>query len=171
VELLAELRRQTGSVIDEIRRVAYGLRPPALDELGLLAALRQQITQLGHRPDGAPVAIQLDLPEAVPALPAAVESAAYRITVEACANALRHAGADQVRIRLVLDRDLTIEVRDDGAPSDDTAWSAGVGLRSMRERAAELGGFCDAGPTEDGGLVIARLPLWTNDLVPVGEHD
>jgi signal transduction histidine kinase len=171
VELLAELRRQTSTVIDEIRRVAYGLRPPALDELGLLVALRQQIGQLSRRPDGAPVAVHLDLPDAVPALPAAVESAAYRIAVEALSNALRHAHAGHIHVRLRLDRGLSIEVRDDGAPNGNgTAWSAGVGLRSMQERAAELGGSCVAGPSGSGGLVTARLPLWSDELVPAGEH-
>jgi signal transduction histidine kinase len=162
-ELLAGLRRQTAAAIDEIRRVAYGLRPPALDELGLLAALSQQVAQLDRRPDGPPVTVDLDLPETLPALPAAVEAAAYRITVEALSNALRHSRAGHVRIRLRLDRDLAIDVRDDGArPNGETAWPAGVGLRSMHERAAELGGTCRAGPTEDGGLVSARLPLGTS---------
>jgi two-component system NarL family sensor kinase len=152
--------------------VAYGLRPPALDELGLLAALREQIAQLGHRPDGPPVAVHLDLPDVVPALPAAVESAAYRITIEALTNALRHAQAERVQIRLWLGQELSIEVRDDGARANGAAtWSAGVGLRSMQERAAELGGSCDAGPTQDGGLVMARLPLWTNNREPAGDHE
>lgn len=172
VELLAELRRQTGAAIEDIRRVAYGLRPPALDELGLLTALRQQIAQLGHRPDGPPVAIHLDLPDVLPALPAAVESAAYRITIEALTNALRHAQAGTIRIRLWLDRELSIEVHDDGDQANGraAAWSAGVGLRSMQERAAELGGSCDAGPTEGGGVVMARLPLWTDNRGPEGDH-
>jgi signal transduction histidine kinase len=162
VELLTELRRQTVNAIEDVRRVAYGLRPPALDELGLHAALSQQVTRLTRRPDGPPVSVQLDLPAAFPALPAAVESAAYRITVEALTNALRHAEASHILVRLGLDRDLTIEVRDDGVPAHgDPAWSAGVGLRSMDERAAELGGTCHAGPTGNGGLVRARLPLGT----------
>jgi signal transduction histidine kinase len=171
VELLTELRRQTSAVIDEIRRVAYGLRPPALDELGLLAALRQQIAQLSLRSDGAPVAVHLDLPDAIPVLPAAVESAAYRIAIEALSNALRHARAGHIHVQLRLDRELSIEVRDDGAPNGNGAgWSAGVGLRSMQERAAELGGSCVAGPSGSGGLVTARLPLWSDELVPAGEH-
>jgi signal transduction histidine kinase len=163
VELLGELRRRTGAVIEDIRRVAYGLRPPALDELGLIAALSQEIAQIGRRPDGPPVTIGLDLPEALPVLPAAVESAAYRITVEALTNALRHSRAGRVQIRLWLERDLSIEVRDDGTHEPGLApWPAGVGLRSMHERAAELGGSCKAGPTDAGGLVRALLPVRTS---------
>ncbi|GIH05379.1 hypothetical protein Rhe02_34460 [Rhizocola hellebori] len=169
IELLAELRRQTGAVIEDIRRVAYGLRPPALDELGLLAALRQQIVQLGRRPDGTPVEIHIDLPNVLPALPAAVESAAYRITIEALANAVRHAQPQNIQIRLSLGRELTIEVRDDGAHvNGDAAWPVGIGLRSMHERAAELGGSCHAGPAGGGGLVTAQLPLWTDNQQQAG---
>jgi signal transduction histidine kinase len=160
-ELLTALRRQAGAAIDDIRRVAYGLRPPALDELGLPAALRQQIVSLDHRPDGRPVRIDLHIADTLPDLPAAVESAAYRITVEAVTNAVRHSGAEHVRIRLTVAGELTIEVHDDGAAADGRAWRAGVGLRSMAERAVELGGSCQAGPTDDGGLVRARLPLGT----------
>lgn len=171
VELLAELRRQTSAVIEDVRRVAYGLRPPALDELGLLAALRQQITQLTHQPDGRTVAVHVDLPPALPTLPAAVESAAYRITIEALTNALHHAQARHINVRLRLDRLLSIEVHDDGTPVNGVVtWSAGVGLRSMQERAAELGGSCEAGPTEEGGLVRAQLPMWTNDRDSADEH-
>jgi signal transduction histidine kinase len=158
IDLLAEIRRQAGTAVEEIRRVAYALRPPALDELGLFVALRQQIAQLGHRPDGPPMIIDADLPDLDRDLPAAVESAAYRITVEALTNALRHSSAQQVHLRIRLGRDLFIEVTDDGSPSD-LPWQAGVGLHSMRERAAELGGTCLAGPTDSGGLVQARLPL------------
>lgn len=162
-ELLLELRRQAGNAIEDIRRVAYGLRPPALDELGLIAALRQQITQQIDLHGAAPTAIDLDLPETTPPLPAAVESAAYRITVEAVANALRHARPRHLTVSLRIGRDLMIEVCDDAAPIDAaTAWSAGVGLRSMRERAAELGGACDARPSPHGGVVTASLPLWTD---------
>jgi signal transduction histidine kinase len=160
-DLLTELRRQAVAAITDIRRVAYGLRPPALDELGLSAALRQQIALLDRQPDGRPVDIDLDIPDSLPDLPAAVEAAAYRIAVEAVANAVRHSGADHVHIRLTLGRDVTVEVRDDGRSENGRAWPVGVGLRSMTERATELGGSCHAGPTHTGGLVFARLPLGT----------
>jgi signal transduction histidine kinase len=177
VELLGELRRSASGAIDDIRRVAYGLRPPALDELGLLAAVRQQAAQLTDGAADAPTEITFDLPTALPTLPAAVESAAYRITVEAIANALRHTAEHRVNVRIGVGKDLCLEIRDEGAPrglgpSDPPAvWTAGVGLRSMRERAAELGGTCVAGPTPEGGVVTARLPLWTHDPRTQGDDD
>ena len=111
---------------------------------------------------------QISAPSDLPPLPAAVEVAAYRIITEAMTNAARHSGARRVDVQLALvDRDLVIEIRDDGASGDGasgdgtapTAWSPGVGLISMRDRAAELGGSCQAGPGPGGGRVTASLPL------------
>jgi len=179
LDTLADLRRQTVGAIKDVRRVAYGLRPPSLDELGLLAALRQQIEQLSQQADGGAIVVDFDLPATVPTLPAAVESAAYRIIVEAFTNAVRHARPRQVWVHLRIGRELHIELRDDGGDRPDAAartvetadvertvsraamtWRTGVGLRSMFERAAELGGSCVAGPSAAGGVVTARLPLW-----------
>ena len=160
-ELLGQLRADTTAAITDIRRLVYGLRPPALDDLGLVESLRQQSARLAQRPDGGSMAVQLDAPEDLPPLPAAVEVAAYRIITEAMTNAARHSGATSILVKLALaDGDgLSIEVSDDGAglPS---SWQAGFGLISMRERAAELGGSCEAGPSPDGGgRVTASLPL------------
>jgi len=94
----------------------------------------------------------------LPALTAAVEVAAYRITVEALTNSARHSGSDEAAAVLaVRDDALVIEVRDGGGSG--TEWKAGVGLASMRERAAELGGTLSAGHTTEGNLVRAVLPL------------
>ena len=160
-ELLGELRADTTAAIADIRRLVYGLRPPALDDLGLIGSLRQQSARLAQRPDGGNVAVRLTAPDDLPPLPAAVEVAAYRITTEAMTNAARHAGATRIEVRLALDDGdgLLIEVSDDGtAPA--SGWQPGFGLISMRERAAELGGTCDAGPDPTGGgRVVAALPL------------
>lgn len=152
-QLLAELRAETAHAIDDIRRLVYDLRPPALDELGLAGAIRQRATQL----DRAGLEVHVDTPE-LPPLPAAVEAAAYRIAVEALANAVRHAGAARIDVRVHANERLHIEVRDDG-PATRRNWTHGVGLRSMLERAAELGGTCTAGPGPTGGRVVATLPL------------
>lgn len=155
--LLLELKAQTQSAIADIRRLAYDLRPPALDELGLAAALRQHIAQ--QPPAGRPV-VTLDAPD-LPPLPAAVEVAAYRIALEALTNALKHSQASRCAIRLAIrgQRSLEIEVADDGLglPADRRA---GVGLTSMRERAAELGGRCiiESAPGS-GTRVWAALPV------------
>jgi signal transduction histidine kinase len=96
---------------------------------------------------------------AMPELPAAVEVAAYRIATEAVTNVLRHASAARCVVRLRASDDaLTVEVIDDGRGIGDRA-TAGVGLRSMRERAAELGGEFVVSTTESGTAVSARLPL------------
>jgi signal transduction histidine kinase len=160
-ELLGQLRADTTAAIDDIRRLVYGLRPPALDDLGLIGSLRQQSARLAQRADGSSLAVQLDAPEGLPPLPAAVEVAAYRIVTEAMTNAARHSGATSIKVSLALPdgQGLAIEVSDDGA-GPPSSWQAGQGLVSMRERAAELGGSCQAGPGPDGGgRVTASLPL------------
>jgi two-component system, NarL family, sensor kinase len=161
IELLGELRADATSAIADIRRLVEGLRPPALDDLGLIEALRQQSARLAQRPDGGCFTVQMTAPERMPQLPAAVEVAAYRIITEAFTNATRHSAATRIDVRLALGdgQGLTIEVRDDGVGSP-AAWQPGFGLISMRERAAELGGSCQAGPgPEGGGRVTASLPL------------
>ncbi|GAA4599594.1 hypothetical protein GCM10023194_80110 [Planotetraspora phitsanulokensis] len=156
-ELLLDLRADLTGAIADIRRLVYDLRPPDLDELGLLGALRQRAEQSWRRDDGRFV-VTLDSPADLPPLPAAVEVAAYRIATEAVTNALRHGSAGSCVISLRADHALHLEVRDDGAVGV-TAWQHGVGLRSMHERAAELGGVLSAGPTDRGGRVHALLPL------------
>ena len=154
--LLADLKRQTQAAIADIRRLVYNLRPPILDEWGLVAALHEQVAQyqLNH------VQVCVEAPESLPPLPAAVEVAAYRIALEALANVVRHAHASSCSMRLALsDEVLTVEVRDDGEGLPE-GYHAGVGISAMRERAAELGGSCAIETIISGGTrVSARLPL------------
>jgi signal transduction histidine kinase len=98
-------------------------------------------------------------PDTLPPLPAAVEVAAYRIVQEALMNVAKHAQARSCNIRLALAGALQIEIADDGVGLSD-ARSPGVGLRSMHERAAELGGTCEIGSMVGGGTRIGiRLPV------------
>lgn len=137
--------------------MVYAMRPPALDELGLVPALRQQAVGLRNR-EGDPVAVDVAAPEDLPDLPAAVEVAAYRIVTEALANVARHSSSATAEVRLERDdAGLRLEVTDRGARNG--AWRPGVGLSSMRERAAELGGTLEAGPGPHGGRVAALLPF------------
>jgi two-component system, NarL family, sensor kinase len=161
--LLAELRGDTTAAIADIRQLIYGLRPPAIDDLGLIGSLRQQSTSLAQRPNGGLVAVDIDAPGNLPPLPAAVEVAAYRIITEAMTNAARHAGATRIEVRLAMAAGdgLRIQVSDDGGGTG-SGWEAGFGLISMHERAAELGGWCEAGPQPGGGRVTAELPLSDN---------
>jgi signal transduction histidine kinase len=152
-DLMAGLRRDVADAIGEIRRLVEGLRPPAVDELGLVGALTQQATRM-HGADGRPLAVRVDVPVPLPALPAAVEVAAYRIVVEALTNVARHTGSHDAVVALEPDGDrLRIAVRDGGAAAAE--WAPGVGLNSMRERAEQLGGTFRAG----GGRVEVVLPL------------
>lgn len=156
--LLEDITAQTREAVTDVRRLVYGLRPPALDDLGLLGALRTQAAHGSH--DGLRVTV--DAPEELPPLPAAVEVAAYRIVQEAVTNAARHAAARNCTARITPDEKanvLRLEIEDDGRgiPEDR---SAGVGLASMRERAGELGGSCKVEALPEGGTrVEAVLPL------------
>jgi signal transduction histidine kinase len=151
--LLENLRSSMGQTIGDIRELVYGLRPPALDDLGLTGALQA----LADGGNGLTVDVQVD--GDLEDLPAAVEVAAYRIVQEALTNARRHAGARQAVVRLDRDDALKITVTDDGRGIAPGA-RAGVGMSSMRERAAELGGSCSISPSPDGGTVVqARLPI------------
>jgi signal transduction histidine kinase len=155
-EMVTQLRADTVIAIEEIRRMVYAMRPPALDELGLVPALRQQAVGLRNR-DGHPVSVDVTAPEAFPELPAAVEVAAYRIVTEALTNVARHSSSASASVRIDPAEDgLHLEVTDSGRSG---AWRPGVGLSSMRERAAELGGTLEAGPGPGGGRVAALLPM------------
>lgn len=150
--LASELAGQLRQAIVEVRRIVYGLRPPVLDQLGLVGALRQHQGWLGQ------LELTVDAPQALPPLPAAVEVAAYRIATEAVTNVVRHAHAHHTVISLRANGGrLDLSVSDDGASS--TGWIPGVGLASIRERATEVGGQCEVGPTRNGGRVAVALPL------------
>jgi signal transduction histidine kinase len=153
--LLAGLIDQLAAATSDIRRLVYNLRPPALDDLGLLGAIRAQARQYGY----ASLQLHLQLPDALPPLPAAVEVGAYRIVQEALTNVVRHANARCCTVRLAVGAALEVDITDDGDGLPG-AVQAGVGLASLRERAAELGGSCDVEPGPAGGVrVRARLPL------------
>ncbi|WP_433036384.1 sensor histidine kinase [Actinomycetospora sp. CA-053990] len=149
----------TGALAD-VRRLINELHPTALHELGLVEAVRRHARRL-TRDEPAPLAFALpdEAADDVGELPAAVEVAAYRILVEALTNVARHAGATHAEVEIRrCEADLVVGVQDDG-PGGGPTWCAGVGLRSMVERAEELGGSVSAAPTPAGGRVRARLPL------------
>ncbi|HJZ46607.1 MAG TPA: GAF domain-containing sensor histidine kinase, partial [Roseiflexaceae bacterium] len=154
-ELLQRLKSQSQGAIADIRRLVYALRPPALDDLGLVEALREQAMQYVQ----SGVQIAVTTPGPLPALPAAVEVAVYRIVQEALTNVIRHAQASVCKIEIAPGQELAVTIADDGCglPSDRRM---GVGLSSMQERAAELGGRLAIEPREGGGTQVrAWLPL------------
>lgn len=164
-EGMNELRQQIQSVITDIRRVVYDLRPPALDELGVIPAIREQARQFST----GGLHVLVDAPDEMPALPAAVEVAAYRIVLEALANVGRHARARQCRILIGVEDQVNIEVTDDGIGLP-VGHQAGVGITSMRDRVSELGGsFAIESSPEGGTRVLATLPLGPRPLGWVAE--
>lgn len=155
-EILGHLEAETSEAVREVRRIARELRPPSLDELGLVGALRERATHFSA--DGR-FQVDVSVPRQLPPLPAAVETAAYRLTLEALTNVVNHARARSCEVRIELDGDLRVEIRDDGVGMRGGA-APGVGLRSMRERVAELGGAIEIGPNGSSGTaVVARLPV------------
>ncbi len=152
--MVGALRGEVKDAIAEIRRLVYDLRPPALDELGLLGALREHAGRLGRN-----VVITLEADD-LPPLPAAVEVAAYRIVTEAMTNVARHSGARACTIRVNCQGpSLDVCVEDDGIGTTES-WRPGVGLRSMHARAAELGGSCSISSSSSGGGAIrATIPV------------
>lgn len=163
-DLLADLSQRARNAVADIRRSVYALRPPALDELGLVPALRETAAQYGQ--GGLNVAVEA--PDELPPLPAAAEVAAYRIAQEAMTNVARHAGARNCAVRISLDGEaevMRLEVVDDGCGIGESGGaSAGVGLSSMRERAEELGGaFAVETPPGGGTRVVAQLPCSSED--------
>jgi signal transduction histidine kinase len=171
--LLAPLPAQAEHAVADIRRLVYGLRPPSLDELGLVQALRETAAQSSQPAiNGTRVTVEAPAERAAwpAALPAAVEVAAYRIAQEALNNALRHAQARQCVLRLAFDAAggwLELEVQDDGRGLPARP-RFGVGLSSMRERAEELGGTCVVEARPQGGTrVRARLPCRLPEAAPL----
>ncbi len=159
--LVAQLTEQTRGEIEGIRRLVAGLRPPALDQFGLVSSLRQRAEEhnVAARDSKDGMEWSLHAADDLEPLPAAVEVAAYRIVDEAVNNALRHSGAHRCEVWLRRsDGALHIEVTDNGVGMPD-APDPGVGIESMRDRAEELGGTFDLDSDDRGSRVVVRLPL------------
>jgi signal transduction histidine kinase len=153
VAQIRTVQAQVEEAVKDIRRLVYGLRPPALDELGLARAVQREAA----RWEGE-LTFAFDLPPGgLGVLPAAVEAAAYRIACEALTNVARHARARTCQVRLARSDGLELEIRDDGHGRHEGP--PGVGLAAMRERAEELGGTCVIDSRAAGTRVLARLPI------------
>ncbi|HSJ25146.1 MAG TPA: ATP-binding protein [Longimicrobiales bacterium] len=160
-QLVERVGAELGEAIEEVRRIAQGLRPPALDMLGLAPAIESCARGMG----GAGTALELDVEvEAVEGLlsPEA-ELVLYRIVQEALSNASRHAGAARVRVRLGR-RSGGVEavVEDDGRGFDVAAEMSrgGLGLFGMQERAGYVGGTVNIESSPDRGTTVrATIPV------------
>jgi signal transduction histidine kinase len=153
--MLDRLQLTLRAAIADIRTLVDELHPPAL-EMGLLPALREHVTGIWPV-----ISAEVEAPEELPPLPAAVEVAAYRICQEALMNVVKHADAHHVVIRVVAAEQLQVDIEDDGVglPRQRTD-SSGVGIGSMRDRAREVGGRFSMGAMPGGGTrVSVTLPL------------
>ena len=155
---LRHLKTQVKATIADIRRVVYALRPPVLDELGLVSAIREHTVQL--QADNG-LHISIDAPVDVPPLPAAIEVAVYSITLEALTNVVRHANAQHCHVCLDVtsEQGLSLSIVDDGS-GISADYHSGIGIASMHERVAELGGTCTiTSEGKKGTCVDAWIPL------------
>lgn len=165
------LQRELRNAVADIRRLVHGLRPPALDELGLIGALRERLERIeaAERVNGqTPMRATLEAPDPLPPLSAATEVAILRIVEEAVTNIARHANASRICVRIGCEGNtLALAIEDDGVGMP-AGHSPGVGLVSMRERVVELGGQLMVANAPDGGVLIeARIPI----AIAPGEAD
>ena len=157
---LLRLRHAIQATVVDVRRIVEGLRPPALDELGLRGALEQLVA----RSSSERLQVALDVPP-LPPLPAAVEVAVFRVAQEALTNVLRHSGATHAGVRISLPRDgIGLEVVDNGAGTAGPT-GAGIGLTSMRERAEEISGTLTLDSRPGAGTTV-RLWLPAQPATP-----
>ncbi|MCV2489738.1 sensor histidine kinase [Geodermatophilus sp. YIM 151500] len=165
-DLLRVVREDVRTTVSGVRALAYDLRPPVLDQLGLVAAVTDAAERLAGAEDAGDLRVDV-VATPLPALPAAVEVAAFRIALEALTNAARHAAARTCRVRFRLDGPpdrprLLVSVADDGAGLPSRA-GPGVGTSSMRERAEELGGTLTLESAPGAGTTVrAALPFGTD---------
>lgn len=163
-QLISNLRDLAAQTLDEVRKLALELRPSVLDDVGLVAALRQYVRSTEERWGRAAQLTVVGWEENDSRLPPEVETALFRITQEAITNAIRHASAGHVQVRLKRSAAcVSLEVRDDGVGL--TAGAAvdareHLGMFGMRERARLLGGVFHAAPVSPRGtLVQVSIPL------------
>lgn len=182
-ELLSELRQVIRSTVEDIRTLVHDMRPASLDEWGLEGAIQERIRELnkplqavGQLDDGindytTGLHFEFHLPSRLPVLPAAVEVAAYWIATEAIGNVVRHSQATSCSVTLDAQSAglLTLEIVDNGIGIDEcwlSAMASSIGINSMQERAAELGGSCTVGLHPRGGTIVsARLPIVSTAMI------
>ncbi len=151
-EAIAALEQE----IANLRGIIHDLRPTALDDLGLAAALRDLAE---HSSDDA-LTVVCDLSPPQPLLGAELETTVYRLVQEALTNVAKHARASTARVMIVLDRaELTVRVQDDGVGFDIAQQTAGYGLAGMRERVGLAHGMLTAESGDAGTTVVARFPV------------
>lgn len=167
---IAEIRELAARTLDEVRNLAVELRPSALDDLGLVPALRWYTKQYAERRG---VAVSFDATVLTDRLPSQVELVFYRVIQEALTNVAKHAEARNVTVRLERTGDFVLaSVEDDGRGFDvDSVLRSrerGLGLFGMQERLTLVGGdFRIESEPGRGTRIVAKVPLGVG-LVPLG---
>lgn len=163
-ELLGQASAMADTLVSDVREIARRLRPPPLDDLGLVAAVRWHLDRIGKR---MPIRIRFSADPEFGRLDESLELGCFRIVQESVSNAIRHAHADHLDVRLELvDAQLHLRVCDDGvgfqpeALYDPETETHPLGLLGMRERASQLGGELRVRSAPGSGTEIsARFPL------------
>ncbi len=170
-QLLSELRQVIRSTVEDIRTLVHDMRPASLDEWGLEGAIQERIRELNKPLEAVGLQFEFHVPSSLPMLPAAIEVAAYWIATEAIGNVVRHAQATSCSVTLDARSPglLTLQIVDNGIGIDERWQSAttnGIGIGSMQERAAEIGGSCAVGRNPQGGTIVsAGLPFTTTAMI------
>lgn len=156
-ERLMAVKEMAETGLSEVRRVIHEMRPTALDDLGLEAAIRWLV----RRYEDAGLKIDVEIEGLTERLPDHIEITAFRLVQEACTNTVKHAGAQSIRIALRQRGSwLTVEVKDDGKGFDVKRRGEGVGLAGIRERVSLAGGTLTIESSPNGGTrVYAELPV------------
>lgn len=168
-EMLERIREDVLETADAVRRIARGLRPPALDEVGVAAAIRSHVEALRKAYD---LEVELVIDGDEPRLGPDAELAVYRIVQEALANVVRHAAASRATVAIgVEDGRIVATVEDDGRGFDSGTPGdppRGLGLIGMRERARNAGGrLTIESEPERGTRVSVEIPARDRDATAV----
>jgi signal transduction histidine kinase len=154
---LTRVEGTLSDALEELRRIVDGLRPAALDELGLNGALTSQGRAVNGPADHAPL-VDVSIDPELPTLPLAVEVALVRVSGEALANAVRHGDPSRCTVTLGWqDGEAVLRVEDDGAGIVAGQLGHGHGLSTMRERVEELGGRLLIGSVQPHGTVVTAV--------------
>lgn len=162
--MLGDIQDELRAAITDIRHLVHGLHPPALDEFGLVLALRSRLAAFQGMGE-SDFSCEFHAPPDLPPMPAAMEVAIFRIVEEAVTNVVRHAGARGVVVTVAAEDGVRVTIEDDGV-GIGSGYIAGVGLHSMRERAEELGGRLRIRVGSAGGT---RVTAWFPCDTPEGE--
>jgi two-component system, NarL family, sensor histidine kinase UhpB len=162
---LADTKALANKAMEELLMLARQLRPTALDDLGLGAALAGHVKELGRRGE---IETSFESRGDFSALPPDVQLVVYRVAQEALSNAAQHSGADHVRVRLVRAGDrVRLTVGDDGSGFTFDQAARGLGIAGMRERALLVGGDVQVESRPDAGTHVSlTVPLDSADREP-----